>query len=423
MTLVLVVSFSSTAIAVDANSDSEYNDLIQATCCRYNLKRSECTYQAVADYITDELGKMSEIFELAYPESSEVFSASYVEYRIPVYMVSDDVEGIYLDFDGENGYMILSENYDVIVWKATGDLPYLRELQNTYYSVFDGFGYYVDEQFVPYETHVVSEEELSNLELTTQYAGQNSAGDGDIYDPDKYVAAAYGDGYVVKSGNSKSLPFSYFGQYDLSIYYQKKSDGRWYSEGNCSLSSIFALLNYLKTSGKYTSLPSAASKTSYNATQDSFYSKYSGNTSYRIDTPKSLPKLYLAVRQYAVKHYGYETGGTNPFNITTIIEKVAAQYGASVDAKHIVVWSYESQVVDEIDAGYPVIINVANSSTYGSHTMVVTGYRLYTKTTKVLGINFYSYAKLIQVNDNWTRSARYFDFTNYVAFGSFVTVR
>ena len=182
-------------------------------------------------------------------------------------------------------------------------------------------------------------------------------------------------------------------------------------------------MNYLKSSGKYTTLPAANSKTNYDATQDPFYSKYSGTSNYKINTPKSLPNLYIAIRQYAIDNYGYETGETNPFNIATMIEKVGQKYNASIDASHIVVWSYETQVVDEINAGYPVIINVANSATYGSHSMVVTGYRLYTKTTTVAGVNFNSYVKLIKVNDNWNSNARYFDFTNYNAFGSFVTVR
>lgn len=56
-------------------------------------------------------------------------------------------------------------------------------------------------------------------------------------------------------------------------------------------------------------------------------------------------------------------------------------------------------------------------------SIFVTGYRTYTKTTNILGINFYSYVKLMLLNDNWAKVGRYFDFTNYIGFGSFVQVR
>jgi len=80
-------------------------------------------------------------------------------------------------------------------------------------------------------------------------------------------------------------------------------------------------------------------------------------------------------------------------------------------------------VVSEIDSGYPIIWNMASSSTYGSHSTVVTGYKTYCKTTNIIGINFYSYVNLMQLNDNWTSAPRFMDFTNYYAFGSFVKVR
>lgn len=167
-----------------------------------------------------------------------------------------------------------------------------------------------------------------------------------------------------------------------------------------------------------------AQKTSYDAKKDSFYQTYAKKSNYQIVTPKSLPKLYLSVRNYAIKNYNYKVSGTNPFNIGNIIKGVANEYGYnSIKTSHILIWSYDGQVLSEINAGYPTIWNCANSSTYGSHSMVVTGYKQYRKTTTILGIKFYSYVDLMQVNDNWSSSARYFDFTNYGAFGSFVKVR
>lgn len=401
--------------------------IISAASKEFNVSEESCTAQMLSSYISDNTDSLSSIYDSAFPESAETFTATSVEFQLPVYVVTLNKEGIYLDFNDDNGYMILVDGNDVVAWETTGDLSYLKGLDSTFYSIFDGFGYYEGNQFLPYERTYLSETELQNINFSSNdpYKGQGKAGDGDIIYPNLYVEDRYGAGYKIESGDGRSLPkaFSYFRQWNLSIYYETGSDGIERSEGNCTLSSIFAALNYFKTSGKYTSLPAPTSKTSYNATNDSFYSKYKNDSNFRIETPKSLPNLYLAIRQYVIDNYGYETTDTNPFNITTIIKDIGKKYNASLSANHILVWSYESQVVDEIKAGYPVIINVLNSSTYTSHSMVVTGYSLYTKTTTIAGLNIKSYVKLIKVNDNWSASPRYFDFTNYNAFGSFVTIR
>ncbi len=423
--LIFVLSTTSTVTATSGaviNSNVEMPNLICAACEYSGIDEAECSEQVIADYFASDMQQLSSIYSLAYPHSGEAFTASSIEYRIPVYIVTLDKIGIYLDFNDDNGYMIISEDCEVVSWQTSGDLQFLKSVESTYYSLWDGFGYYSEEQFVPYEVQFASSDELNNLVLEAKYDGQNSEGDGDIYDPVAYVNDKYGDGYTVNFGDIKYLTFTYFRQGEFSVYNELKNGGE-YSEGNCSLAAIFALMNNLKTSGKYTSLPPASKKTNHYASTDPFYSKYNGKSNYVINSPILLPNLYLSVRDYAIDNYGYERSGTNPFNIATIIENVGSEYNADIDANHVVVWSYESQVIDEINAGYPVIINVANSATYGSHSMVVTGYVLFTKTTTILGINFYDYAKLARVNDNWTAAARYFDFTDYRAIGSFVTVR
>ena len=428
LTVAIALAFNLFPIALASELiNPQPQSIISAASEEFNVSEESCNAQMLSSYISDNTDSLSAIYDYAFPESSETFAATSVEFQLPVYVVTLNKEGIYLDFNDDNGYMILVDGNDVVAWETTGDLGYLKGLDSTFYSIFDGFGYYEGSQFLPYERAYLTEAELQNINFSSNdpYKGQGTAGDGDIISPTPYVEDRYGSGYKVESGDAKSLPkaFSYFRQSNLSIYYETKSNGREYSEGNCTLSSIFAALNYFKTSGKYTSLPASTSKTSYDATKDSFYSKYKNNSSYRIETPKSLPNLYLAIRQYAIDNYGNETTDTNPFDVPTIIREIGKKYNASLSANHILVWSYESQVVDEIKAGYPVIINVLNSSTYNSHSMVVTGYSLYTKTTTVAGLNIKNYVKLIKLNDNWSDSPRYFDFTNYNAFGSFVTIR
>lgn len=386
---------------------------------------SDC--ESVAEFIVDNLEVFADEYNKEVKNEELKFEATSCEKMIPVYVVSTEQEGLYVDFDGNNGYMIIVDDYSIHAFETKGDIEYIKELEYTYYSIYDGF-LYVDEDgnYLPYEFNHMSESDIETYiqeGLGGSYSGQSKGTDGCIYSPDAYVKSRYGDGYVVKSGDSKSLKnYNFVEQWDLSIYYQIKSDGK-YSEGNCVLSSCYSLLNYLQSTGKYPNLPKSSSETSYDATKDSFYKKYSSNSSYEIETPKTLPTLYCKIRNYAVKNYGYEVGNVNPFNIGSIIKGVAKSYGYNLTTSDIIIWTYEDQVVKEINGGHPIIWNMANSTSYGPHTTVVTGYRTYTKTTTILGINFYSYVQLMQLNDNWSSSARYFDFTNYSAFGSFVQVR
>lgn len=380
---------------------------------------SDC--ETVANFIIENINLFVEEYNEQLEEDLTQFEASSCEKMIPVYVVTIEEEGIYIDFDGDNGYMIILDDYEVIAFETSGDIDYIKELEYTYYSIYDGFLYIDNDNYVPYDFQEITEnewEEFYQIEMQGSYAGQESGTDGEIVDTDAYVADRYGNGYTVYDEN-KLIGYKYVTQGALSIYFKNGTD----SEGNCSLASIYSLMNYLQRSGKYPDLPSSSSYVKYYATSDSFYSKYANDDTYVIKSPVVWPELYLKVRNYAVKNYGYEVDGTNPFNIETIIKEVGKEYGYTLSTNHILVWTYEAQVVDEIDAGYPIIWNMANSSTYNSHTAVVTGYKTYRKTTTILGIKFYSYVQLMQLNDNWNASARYFDFTNYNLFGSFVKVR
>lgn len=385
---------------------------------------SDCA--SVAYFIIDNLSLFAEEYNRSLSEGELPFEGTSCEGILPVYVTTLEQEGLYLDFNDENGYMIVLDDYSVVAFETTGDLDYLKELDYTYYGLYDGFLYQNEEDdFVPYEFTELTEEEWnayleSELEKKS-YEGQTKGRDGCIYDPNAFVKDKYGKSYSVYEENT--LPgYEYMDQFDLSIYHELK-DEIPLSEGNCSLASVYSLLNYLKISGQYPKLPSSSSEIWYDATKDSFYKKYSKKTNYEITTPIKLPELYLKIREYAINTYGYEVSGTNPFRIPKMIEAVGKKYGCSLKTKHILVWSYESQVVKEIDNGHPTIWNMANSSSYGSHSTVVTGYKTYRKTKKVLGFKLYSYVQLLELNDNWKTTAQYFDFTNYAAFGSFVRVR
>ena len=368
--------------------------------------------------ITADVTILVDVYEQLHPNSDISFEGSYIEFSIPVILVPQGVVGTYMDFDGDNGYMVIVNGNDVLKWEVRGDLQYLKTQNVAYYSTADGFGYCSDGKFAPFE---VLDKEYSDFAVDTPYNGQIYAGEGGITGCDAYIADRYDSNYTVDSFNWLTGNFWYMVQGEFSIY-DFVDNGVVVGEGNCGLSSVYALLNYLKTSNKCTNFPSLSEKITYYAGNDSFYSQYASNSNYIINSPIVLPELYWTVRDTAVRKLGYRTGSVNAQSFDELIEWVSECYQEDVNATTHILGGFENCVRSEINASNPVLLAVDNSITYGNHAMVVTGYRVYVKTTTILGINFKDYVYLLRVNDNWSGTARYFDFTAFNSTYSFITV-
>ena len=133
--------------------------------------------ESVANYIVDNLQLFAQEYNNQLDNESLIFEASYCELMLPVYVVSTEQEGIYLDFDGDNGYMVVVDDYLVLAFETSGDLEYLKDVEYTYYSIYDGF-LYLDEsgEYLPFDFCAMSESdwgEYSAIEMEQSYAGQD----------------------------------------------------------------------------------------------------------------------------------------------------------------------------------------------------------------------------------------------------------
>lgn len=373
-------------------------------------------YSAV-EYILDNVDDLSDVYALLKPNSGDIFEGKFAELMIPVTIISTDLPGVYIDFDDDNGYMIIQDDSDVIMWEAVGDLEYLKNVDHAYYSIVDGFLYSDGGSFVPYEARMF---ETQDAILCSPYSGQKQAGDGTIYNEYLYVKDRYA-GYEFQDSEYLNSPYEYMDQDKFSVYRSVADDGTPYSEGNCVLSSVYSLLNYLGFSRKC-DFPSSDRKIVHDPADDPFYNSYANNPRYQIESPAELPALYYCVRYWAIEDYGYQTSGFETVNIPGLIETVSEIYYNDVDATLHTLGSFESCVVSGMEDDNPVILCVSGSSTYGTHAIVVTGYRIYRKTTTILGINFYDYVYLLRVDDNWGGEERYFDFTAFNGTWGYVTV-
>ena len=246
-----------------------------------------------------------------------------------------------------------------------------------------------------------------------------------ISDPDAYVREQYGEEFAC--GEDGYLPgFIRFMQYHLSLYYKRRrrkidgkwlaGEGVWYSEGNCTLASVFAALNYLRQTGAHPRFPGPARTVTCRADRDRFYAHYARKQNYSVENPKNLPELYASIRDFAIHRQFYKTGLTNPFLIPTIIWAMNHKYRENVRSWIHVLWSFRL-VRKEIGAGHPVILNVTGSRIYGFHSVVVTGYRVYVSSESGRMIH------LLQIADNWSRQPRYLDLNALDGIRTIVTLK
>ena len=115
-----------------------------------------------------------------------------------------------------------------------------------------------------------------------------------------------------------------------------------------------------------------------------------------------------------VKSWGFhQKHGTLPFFISGVMRELAEHYGQRpVFARGHYVWSFDRTIRPEIDAGRPLLWNIARGS-YRKHTVTVTGYRVYSYRPE--GSDQPVHRPMIAVADSWATGTRWVD---YPAFAS-----
>lgn len=136
--------------------------------------------------------------------------------------------------------------------------------------------------------------------------------------------------------------------------------------------------------------------------------------------PEDIKETYKVVEEVA-EAYGYNDKiGTIPLFISGITRESFKQYGVKARCKGVYIWSFEKQVVNEIQAGRPVIMNIARGY-YKDHTIVVSGYSIW----RVGDKNY----PMLRVIDGWKSGYHYIDYEAFARdisqsiFGSFNTTR
>ncbi len=366
---------------------------------------------STSDFIENNFQTFVSSYNESVEDSNLLLNATHVESKKSVTNLDDNSQAIYLDFNDDNGYALIGNNYLILDFATTGDLYYLKDVDNLLFTQTDGFVYETEFGYARYDFEYPSEKDLENTKFNRFYDGQltyKGKGSGMIENSENYIRDRYGSGF--KSYEIKLKTYQNVLQDIYSVYFNKKTG---IGEGNCTLSAMFGVMQYFRDYKSMKKLPTGEIKII--PENDYFYKSVIRNYSgYEV----KVPKIYEKIRKNAI-NYGYTTESTviSSLNMANIFTNTMRDFGYSTKtfqkyANMVIFWSFGSQVKSEIDAGYPTIWNTLGGQ-YGAHSLVVKGYRQFYRDRWFLFFKWREYKNLMIVNDNHGYTDTYFDLDAY----------
>ncbi len=155
----------------------------------------------VASFIETHFDKVVNEYNLV---SDAKWNANSIENRFEIRIDDTDEQyyGEFLDFDGENGYAVVGNDYTFLDFSTIGNSPFMDIQSDEYvYSTISGYLYRSGEDYLNTNPLKNAEGSLDNLILESKrYQGQtaDNPGVGHIDKPDAYVKDRYGNGWHLK---------------------------------------------------------------------------------------------------------------------------------------------------------------------------------------------------------------------------------
>lgn len=398
--------------------------LSPATTTAYNEGEDSSKSEETADYILNNLDEFSESYNSQVDQNDgDYFNPTNCEYRISISILNSDEKAVYIDFNDDNGYMVVSEN-EIVKFEPLGDLDYIRSFGGEiYYSITDDkFAYYGNNELSFFDNTNINNTVLETA-LDQEYAGTEK---GVITDLDEYIKDRYGvlTLYECRMLDSTKLfndnAENYFTQSDTSVYIHYDNQKKAYcTEGNCVLVATHNALTYLRIKGVLKNiLLYKAFKATIIPTYDSFYEQAKKNS--YIPHTIQTSTLYYDIRSFAIDDYGYTVsnsklpdGSYNNKQITadntpSFISKVVNRYGQTIAAN--VNTAKMTEFTSHIGKDYPSILYLYDDPVYKGHAVVVTGYSIYKKYTTILGIKTCTKTvNTIRIMNGQTKDAIFYD--------------
>ncbi len=358
--------------------------------------------QAVAAFIQNNLETFVQKYNQSREDESEYLHASSVERTKIVNLIEDENYGAYIDFDGDNGYVVVTGDYTIYDLQTEGDLDYLDNAANIYYSYFDGFYRLDDGLYVRFEGDEQQQTVSADVANTTP-AGVDQ--DGYIINLESYIASVYDDYTYNASALSGYVPnyiFQTQSETSYYVWYPADANGNQYhfgvrSEGNCALT---AMSNILKFWGQenlvnidYSTTMNLTSTIQNNPFYNDFsdykvrnYFLYNSNIAASADNPpkaiwfvnyyenlSNIPFTYYEIYNYCVSNYGYTPeSGFQASNVPAVLEYVVEKYDYNNRVNIDVVQTTDAaNVRNSMHQGRAVYMSLNNDPVYGNHGVAI----------------------------------------------------
>lgn len=397
------------------------------------LKKNYQECEQVTAVINDNINTFVEAYN-ATVEDNRFLYATSVEFHDIIYLVEDQCYGTYIDFDGDNGYVVSTGNYEIYDMQVSGDLDYLRATdKDIYFSRVDGFLYTdSDGRLLRFKDSSAQngDDKTQLTELyapvksdSTVYPGQYKAGDGRI-DPakiDEYVAARYPEYNYKISVQKLSSSFKCEEQDSFGYYVKTVFSGgsiSHYGEGNCALTAGYSILNSWRSNGYVRYLSDYTVDLTTSIKNDILYPTYGtgeiieeGSLEYNWSTNDryldKIPQLYTELRDYAVKTFGYTPeSGLSHINTLSTMRHVCIMHNNSISINYT---SSLTSVLNYLEERKACLLTFENSSTYGDHAVALLGYRMYERETGWWIFKKYKQIYLYEIADGWINKPKFFD--------------
>ena len=354
------------------------------------LERSLENSENCVDFIEENFSRVVSEYNAAHQENGLVCCATSIEGRSQIYITDSDKYGIYLDFDGNNGYLLVTENYLLYEFEPQGDLSYLKNVELAYYSSFDGF-MYLDEETNTLERYeyvdtssVLLDSSVSVSESQSVGSSASSSGKDDkgyIYNIDEYVNYYYPEYECVE--RYMATNYQFINQYGTSVIVRYKDGAPYYSENNCVINSTYSMMNDWRRRGMYTWLPSGTINYRSDVFNDAQYKKYKElygdeweSNQLHLD---AIPELYMELREYAID-CGYEPKcGMQFADIATMVNRVGASRGYRLSM--LSSSTFNDDIQNLLKNNKTCLITTTNGTVYKNHAMALFGYVKYEYTS------------------------------------------
>ena len=353
-----------------------------------------------------------EINQAAEKINGQRFGSLEIEFSAMVDIGHSGSKGLYLDFKGDSGYLLLTSNRHIIDYKTAGDYGPSEEWNNHHLAFQNGsLGYFENECFIPFQYHRPNDSPRPSLGSLLEVRSNNNPyscnpiGYSSIRN---FIHNKYGIWMnTTSSGKLANLSSTvnsdgYLG-YDESVFIKNG-----YGEGNCGIVSMSNILSYYSHYGGKNLLPSYNAYTS--VTPWDYYNVYLAATGSGYN-PKSssvsLHTIYAKTRHYAISA-GYTYNGMNDTQTDYAFCQTASYYGYS--ATYVPQTSFtQTDIIGQISAGNPLQLRTGGDACYGGHGLMITGYREYTGSIAEMGYTFDVNVFCVSVYDGGTSSERWYD--------------